>query len=263
MGTHEGAATLGPRPGLSLGPAVVMRELSLFTGAGGGLYGSILLGWTTVCAVEVDPYRRKVLEQRQRDGVFGEFPIYEDVRRFDGREWRGRVDVVTAGVPCQPHSVASRGRERPDKLWPEVVRILRQVEPRAVFIENVPGVRRALPLWISDLRGLGYTVARPLALGASQLGAPHLRNRIWLLAYADREFLRLQSGRSSGSDGTQAPEPSDLTWWSREPAVSRVAHGVAARKHRLAALGDGQVPLVAATAWRLLTSTSNGGQHHA
>lgn len=76
-----------------------MRELSLFTGAGGGVLGSLLLGWRTVGYVEHDPYCQRVLLARIRDGAIHDAPIFEDVRRFDGKPWDGVVDVVSAGFP--------------------------------------------------------------------------------------------------------------------------------------------------------------------
>jgi DNA (cytosine-5)-methyltransferase 1 len=78
-----------------------MNELHLFAGAGGGILGGILLGHTTVCAVEIEPYPRKVLLQRQRDGILPKFPIWDDVCTFDGKPWRGSVDVICGGFPCQ------------------------------------------------------------------------------------------------------------------------------------------------------------------
>jgi DNA (cytosine-5)-methyltransferase 1 len=78
-----------------------MNELHLFAGAGGGILGGILLGHTTVCAVEIEPYPRRVLLQRQRDGILPKFPIWDDVTTFDGTPWRGTVDVICGGFPCQ------------------------------------------------------------------------------------------------------------------------------------------------------------------
>ena len=83
-----------------------MNELHLFAGAGGGILGGMLLGHTCVCAVEIEPYCRKVLFQRQRDGILPKFPIWDDVRTFDGKPWRGLVDVVCAGSPCQGFSTS-------------------------------------------------------------------------------------------------------------------------------------------------------------
>jgi len=86
-----------------------MNELALFAGAGGGILGGHLLGWRTVCAVEFDPYAASVLVARQNDGVFPPFPVWNDVRTFDGRPWRGLVDVVSGGFPCQEISAAGTG----------------------------------------------------------------------------------------------------------------------------------------------------------
>ena len=84
-----------------------MNELALFAGAGGGILGGHLLGWRTVCAVERDAYCARRLMQRQNEGHIPPFPIWDDVRTFDGREWRGIVDVVSGGFPCQAHSSAA------------------------------------------------------------------------------------------------------------------------------------------------------------
>jgi len=86
-----------------------VNELALFAGAGGGILGGKLLGWRTVCAVELDGYARRVLLARQDDGCLPPFPIWDDVRTFDGKPWRGLVDVVSGGFPCQDISVAGGG----------------------------------------------------------------------------------------------------------------------------------------------------------
>jgi len=77
-----------------------VNELALFAGAGGGILGGHLLGWRTVCAVERDAYAAQILAQRQTDGLLPPFPIWSDVCSFDGRPWRGLVDVVSGGFPC-------------------------------------------------------------------------------------------------------------------------------------------------------------------
>jgi DNA (cytosine-5)-methyltransferase 1 len=86
-----------------------MREMALFEGAGGGILGGTILGWRTACAVEIDPYARRVLLARQADGCLEPFPIWDDVTTFDGRPWRGRVDVVSGGFPCQDISAGGKG----------------------------------------------------------------------------------------------------------------------------------------------------------
>jgi len=119
-----------------------MRELSLYTGSGGGLLGTHLLGWQTVCAVEIEEYARDVLLKRQKDGLLPKFPIWDNAKTFNGEEWRGRVDVVTAGFPCQPFSVAGKRKGELDErnMWPDTYRIIREVQPKFLLLENVPGL---------------------------------------------------------------------------------------------------------------------------
>lgn len=170
-----------------------MNELALFAGAGGGILGGILLGWKCVCAVELDPYCRSVLLARQRDGVLPVFPIWDDVRTFDGRPWRGHVDVVTGGFPCQDISCAGKGAgiagER-SGLWSDMARIISEVRPRFVLVENSPLlVSRGLTRVLSDLATLGYD-ARWGVVGARHVGAPHRRDRIWIVAQRSQRGCR-------------------------------------------------------------------------
>jgi DNA (cytosine-5)-methyltransferase 1 len=166
-----------------------MNELALFAGAGGGLLGSRLLGWRTVCAVEINPYRQAVLLARQADGFLDPFPIWDDVRTFDGRPWRGIVDVVTAGFPCQPFSVAGQRRGSDDERngWPDTIRILREVGPRFALLENVPGLltHEYGRTVFGDLAEAGFD-ASWCVLGADDAGAPHRRKRLWILAHSAR-----------------------------------------------------------------------------
>jgi DNA (cytosine-5)-methyltransferase 1 len=294
-----------------------VRELHLFAGAGGGILGGMLLGHLPVCAVEIDAYCRKVLAARQADGWLPEFPIYEDVREFDGKPWRGRVDVVAGGFPCQPWSQAGKrkGADDPRHLWPEMARIVEEVRPRYVFAENVSLAALEEP-W-RDLRGLGYRVAPALCVAASDVGAPHLRKRWWLLAQLgypdgfdrsqkhprhdviDQQWAQVgrgavqQSGAGAAS-GNVSRDSAERTagggpgknvtkgqgavadadsrrhwasqrqiragrdgtelsgWWQTEPPLGRVVDGLAHRVDRLRSLGNGQVPMAAATAWHYL-----------
>ena len=164
-----------------------MRELALFAGAGGGILGGHLLGWRTRCAVEFDPYARAVLLARQRDGCLPRFPIWDDVRTFDGRPWRGSIDIVTGGFPCQDISAAGKGAgitgER-SGLWREMARIIGEVRPCYAWVENSPMlVGRGLAVVLGDLAEMGYD-ARWGIVGADDAGAPHGRERIWILAHA-------------------------------------------------------------------------------
>ena len=178
-----------------------MNEMALFAGAGGGILGGHLLGWRTVCAVERDPYARDVLVARQNDGCLAPFPIWDDVCTFDGRPWRGLVDVVSGGFPCQDISVAGKGAglsgER-SGLWSEMRRIIGEVRPRFVFVENSPALTiRGGVRVIADLAALGY-VGQWGVVGAHHAGAPHKRDRIWIVGeLADAENPNDTSCRNS------------------------------------------------------------------
>ena len=167
---------------------VPLRELHLFAGAGGGILGGLLLGHVPVCAVELESYPRSVLLQRQRDGLLPWFPVWDDVCTFDGNPWRGRVDLIAGGFPCQDISSAGKGAgiegER-SGLWSEFARIVGEVRPRFVFVENSPMLTsRGLGRVLGDLASLGFD-AEWCVLGAADAGAPHLRERIWILAHAN------------------------------------------------------------------------------
>lgn len=163
----------------------VLRELALFAGAGGGILGGHLLGWRTICAVEWEPYPAAVLAQRQNDGILPPFPIWDDVRTFNGFPWRGIVDVVSGGFPCQDISAAGKGAGLDGArsgLWSEMARIIGEVRPRYAFVENSPVLTsRGLGTVLGDLAALGYD-CRWGVVSAADAGAPHLRERIWILA---------------------------------------------------------------------------------
>jgi len=258
-----------------------VNELALYPGLGAPL-ASILCGWRTVAYVEHDAYCVRVLLERIEEGHIPAAPIWDDARTFDGRPWRDVVDIVTAGFPCQPFSVAGRRQGESDErnLWPDTLRIIREVGPRYVFLENVPGLLSSgyFGTIFGDLAESGFD-AEWGVLSAAAVGAPHLRKRLWILA--DSEGVQRERLLGSAADrvlsenvpdpvcvrrhgrqddeGAEAPcggRPeawsSGCGWWSSEPGVGRLAHGVAHRVDRLRALGNGWVPAVAAGAWREL-----------
>jgi DNA (cytosine-5)-methyltransferase 1 len=145
-----------------------------------------MLGFRVVCAVELDPYCREVLLRRQEEGHMEPFPMWNDAITFDGRPWRGVVDVVTAGFPCQPFSVAGQqdGKDDERNLWPETIRIIREVEPRYAILENVPGLlsHDYYGEIIGGLASAGYD-AEWGVISAAEVGAPHLRKRLWVAAH--------------------------------------------------------------------------------
>lgn len=224
-----------------------MNELALFAGAGGGILGSELRGFRVVCAVERDAHAAGVLIARQNDGCLRPFPVWDDVRTFDGRPWRGVVDLVSGGFPCQINSGASRGRRVAEDLWPEFLRIVADVAPGAVFAENV--TRKAIDAAADDLEALGFT-AKCISLSARDLGADHIRQRHWVLAYADpHSELRMRVDAEMAQLSGVRPRV-----WQTYPDEPRVADGVAHWVDRLEATGNGQVPAVEAAAFAALAN---------
>jgi DNA (cytosine-5)-methyltransferase 1 len=231
-----------------------MNELALFAGAGGGILGGHLLGWRTVCAVEWDAYAASVLVARQNDGCLAPFPIWDDVQTFDGRAWRGVVDVVSGGFPCQDISPTGKGSGIDGKrsgMWRHMARIIREVGPRYVFVENSPMLTvRGMGAVLGDLAAMGYD-AEWGVLSAGEIGAPHERERIWILA-AHPDRTQREGGQLSFREGEKHAYAGGSPWWKDKPGIHGVDDGVAARVDRLRCLGNGQVPAVAALAWRVL-----------
>ncbi|WP_427501337.1 DNA cytosine methyltransferase [Methylomonas sp. MED-D] len=244
-----------------------MNELALFSGAGGGILGGQLLGWRTVCAVERDAYAAQILAQRQNDGILEPFPIWSDVCTFDGKPWRGLVDVVSGGFPCQDISAAGKGAGidgAKSGLWRHMARIISEVRPRFVFVENSPLlVSNGLIRVTGDLSLLGY-VAQWGIIGAIDAGLDNNRKRLWLVANADSDRLQRIDATSSAK-AAQKRQRSDIArilseihtgqrYRVPESWILRTSDGLAHRVDRTRALGNGQVPAVAATAFRVLTS---------
>ena len=240
-----------------------MNELALFAGAGGGILAGHLLGWRTVAAVEIEDYPRRVLLQRQADGFLPRFPIWDDIRTFDGKPWRGKVDVVTGGFPCQDISAAGKGvgldGER-SGLWGEMARVICEVRPSYAFIENSPMLTiRGLDRVLCDLAQMGFD-AQWGVLGAADVGAKHQRDRIWIvaklappleMAYTNNTKRRRECRRFWSVQKCNQEWNSHTTFNQPEPL--RMVNGVAHRVDRLKCAGNGQVAFCAATAWKLLS----------
>ena len=244
-----------------------MNELALFAGAGGGILAARILGIHTVAACELDPAARSILLARQRDGILPHFPIWDDIRTFDGAPWRGRIGIIPGGFPCQDISIAGKGAGLAGPrsgLWSEMHRIICEVRPHYVFMENSPIlISRGLGHILADLAASGYHAAW-FMLGAADCGAPHKRKRIWILArnpdIPDPDMSGREKQRQPKPEAPPHTAPQRGMWWATEPRVCRVVDGLAHRVDRLRALGNGQVPLVAATAFTTLRNLLN---HHA
>jgi DNA (cytosine-5)-methyltransferase 1 len=235
----------------------IPRTMHLFAGAGGGILADLLLGHRPVCAVEIEPYCRQVLLQRQRDGILPRFPIWDDVCTFDGKPWRGRVDVVCGGFPCTDIASCRRNAEGIDGeksgLWREMGRIVCEVRPRYVFVENSPMlVGRGLAVVIGDLTEMGYD-CKWCCMGGDIAGLPHHRSRLWLVAYSDNKQREKPQERHHKIRLPGSILQVDIGARLPESAILGEYHGMANIVDRCAAIGNGQVPSVAALAWQILT----------
>ena len=164
-----------------------LRELSLFSGYGGFSLGLRIAGiqTRTIGWCDHDKYIQKVIRQRIKDGYLDDAPIIGDIRSFNWEVYRGLVDIITAGFPCQPHSYAGgrAGEDDERNLWPDTRQCIGKVEPSYVFLENVPGIlsNGYARTVTGELAELGYDAQWGL-VSAADVGAPHLRQRWWCLA---------------------------------------------------------------------------------
>ena len=180
----------------------MLTELSLFSGYGGFSLGLRLAGLEvrTIGYVEIEPYCQDIIKARIRDGLLDDAPIWPDIRAFDGSQCRGLVDIVSGGFPCTPHSTAGKRRGADDdrNLWPDTLRVIGEVGPRYVLLENVPGIlsNGYAGTVVGQLSEIGYD-ARWGLVPAAAVGAPHLRWRWWCFA-TDAEYGRRQGREKEG-----------------------------------------------------------------
>lgn len=203
-----------------------MTHASLFSGIGGAEIAATWLGWENLFHCEINPFGRKVLEYWYPNSM-----SYEDITKTDFTEWRGRIDVLTAGFPCQPFSVAGQRKGADDDryLWPQVVRAVHEIRPAWVVGENVAGILTmvqpgeevevgsgvslfgegdtkrvslrqefVIETVCRDLEREGYSV-RPFVIPACAVGAPHRRDRVWIVAC--RTDARAETLQCGGKDG--------------------------------------------------------------
>lgn len=153
-------------------------------------------GHRTVCFVERETYPAATLVARMEDKALDNAPVWSDLKTFDGRPWRGKVDLITAGYPCQPFTFSGKrqGAADPRHLWPDVARIIREVEPEWVFCENVEGhLTLGFPEVAGELQEMGFRIKAGL-FSAYEVGAGHQRRRLFFLAHANNCHERQQGG---------------------------------------------------------------------
>ena len=243
-----------------------LNTFHLFAGAGGGILADLLLGHNPIGACEIMPYPRNVLLARQRDGILPSFPIWDDVATLDGNPWRGSVDVLCGGFPCQDISTqgANHGAKKGidgdrSGLWREYARLINEMRPRFIFAENSPNIRtKGLVTVLQDLASMGYD-ARWCKLGAGDVGADHHRKRIWILAHRPSDGLERglhchSKGQGDSKTRSMARLCEDKTWHDLPaPDAFGASNGMASKLDRLKAIGNGQVPQCAAVAFNILS----------
>jgi DNA (cytosine-5)-methyltransferase 1 len=222
-----------------------VRHGSLFSGIGGFDLAAQWMGWENVFQVEIDPFCQKVLEKN-----FPGVTRYGNIKEFDGTKYRGAIDILSGGFPCQDLSVASsNGRAglkgKKSGLYQHLIRCIRELKPPHVVIENVYGLvtqddGQALETLCTDLAIEGFETI-PLVLYASAFGANHHRKRFFAYATRERNGLppwQVQAGRNI---------PINIPGWDTEPGICRVYDGVPEQldKRRLAGLGNAVPPPIA------------------
>ena len=251
-----------------------MNVLDLFSGIGGFSIGLERAGMQTVAFCEIDAHARKVLNKR-----WPSIPVFTDVTTLTKEQINDQIDVLAGGFPCQDISTAGRGAGLSGSrsgLWFEFHRLINEIRPRYAIIENVAALRRrGLGEVLRSLAEIGYD-AEWHCIPASALGAPHQRDRIWIIAYlantssgrrsGQREWQMEQQGRtetvgagsamadtySAHSEGSRLSsrayaQYADIVgkgWWEAEPTVGRVANGLPGQSHRLKQLGNAVVPQI-------------------
>lgn len=264
-----------------------LRTLSLFAGVGGldlGVWLASAGRAEPVAYVEKEALSVGKLADAIDQGALGRAPIFPDVRWFDGRRWAGLVDCLVVGLPCQPWSSMGKrlGIEDDRFLWPHVARILRETRAPALILEEVDRFRTSggLEVVLRDLDALGYD-AEWACLRAQDVGAPHGRRRVFVLAHNQHAgFLagcqaHMHDGRDAPWHNADRRHPSvgSAEWpvgplddWPQaedQPALCGAIDGTAEWSRQLHLLGDAVCPLQAAyTISRLASRAVGVGRHH-
>ena len=267
-----------------------IQVLDLFSGIGGFSLGLERAGFETVAFCEIDKYCRLVLQKHWKD-----IKIYKDVREITRQQYEQDglelPEIITGGFPCQPFSVAGRQKGSRDNryLWPEMFRIIKEFKPRWIIAENVRGIINIQDGVVfegvhADLESQGYET-QTFNIPAAGVGAPHRRERVWIVANSRRTIRGKQSTRNKESIGPETSQETKRSadsdsvarsserekimanskrvyvqgqhdgsgkeqsrrggWWEVEPNVGRVADGLPGRVHRLKGLGNSIVPQIA------------------
>lgn len=246
-----------------------MKVGGLFSGIGGFELGLSRAGFEISWMVEIDEFCRKVLK-KHAPKYWPNARILEDVTKV-GKEQLAAVDLICGGFPCQPFSQAGkrRGKEDDRYLWPEMLRIIRELKPRWIIGENVAGfINMELENAFTDLEAEGYKV-EAFVLPANAIGAPHKRDRIWIVAYTykirnDKCFPQSNLEESLTSHNFKqwdrwTSENNGHFWWESFSDFLRVDDGLSAKldKSRIGALGNAVVPQIPEILGRFILEIEN------
>ena len=217
-----------------------VNVLDLFSGIGGFSIGLERAGMRTVAFCEIDANARKVLHKH-----WPNVPVFTDVTKLTKDDIHEKIDVLAGGFPCQDISTAGRGaglQGSRSGLWFEFHRLIDEIRPRYAIIENVAALRRrGLGEVLRSLAEIGYD-AEWHCIPASALGAPHQRDRIWIVAYPHSPHS--EGRRVSGRVYAEHADTVSAGWWEVEPSVGRVANGLPGQPHRLRQLGNAVIPQI-------------------
>lgn len=270
-----------------------MKHLSLFSGIGGFDLAAEWMGWENVAHCEIEPYCLKVLKK-----LWPHANTHTNIFDLNGEQYADRIDIISGGFPCQPFSIAGEQKGTGDDrhLWPEMLRIIREVRPRFVVAENVRGLLSiesgmVFRNCIRSLEDEGYEV-QPFVIPAVAVGADHRRDRVWIVAHSDKigcnkrsaddrhedspeertKIWRPPYGRSRKRDACPACAGHKYPTFAgsevqscaharvgraTEPPVLGANHGVSHRSHRIAALGNAIVPQIAYQIFRAIAMTDD------
>jgi DNA (cytosine-5)-methyltransferase 1 len=231
-----------------------MKHGSLFTGIGGFDLAAQWMGWENVFQVEWDGFCQKVLAKN-----FPNVKRYGDIKEFDGTKYRGLIDIISGGFPCQPYSLAGKRKGKADDrhLWPEMLRIIGEVQPGWVVGENVSGIINWSGGLVfhevqTDLEAKGYEIF-PVILPAISVNAPHKRERIWFIAYSksrrletsNEQYREINKNNRTISSSFNTDITTGRLFRSRNYKQIRRGNGVSNWMDRLKGLGNAIVPQVA------------------
>jgi DNA (cytosine-5)-methyltransferase 1 len=179
-----------------------VKHAELFAGIGGFSLAARWMGWKNIFQVEIDEWCRKQLKNN-----FKNTTIYGDIKKFKGTKYKGQIDVLSGGFPCQPFSLSGdmQGTSDDRYLWPEMLRVCREIRPQFVVAENVPGLLvMEIDNVLDGLEGEGYTCWPPLVIPAGAVGADHLRERVWMVAHSGGK--RRKTVRDGGPKDRRKPD---------------------------------------------------------